>query len=131
MTLSLEKLALAKVRETFPHLQRRGFRRAILQFEPGIFSGKINFTPDGWCLEFVVEFFEDDRNAYVFTCIEIEDNNPLSPEKLWPIANCGTRWSSTATVCGSLYSTDMAIAAASLISSKCTSPVLIRWAYRP
>jgi hypothetical protein len=48
MTPTLESLALARVRETFPNLQRFGFRRAVLKVEPEIEPGEINFQCAGW-----------------------------------------------------------------------------------
>src|SRR5262249_49816385 len=62
-----------------------GFRRAVLKLEPDIRREQINFIPDGWFLEYLPGFFDDDSRigANVFTCVEIEDNNPLSREKLW------------------------------------------------
>jgi hypothetical protein len=59
MTLSLEKLALAKVHETFPNLQRTGFRRAVLKLESDILREQINFIPDGWSLEYVPGYSAD------------------------------------------------------------------------
>jgi hypothetical protein len=81
---SLESLAFAYLWEKrFPELKRKGFptaiREAIPESELDIEDGEtleINFRPDGW-------FRQDDT----FTCIEIEDSNPLTVEKLQEYGN--------------------------------------------
>ena len=89
MTPTLESLALARVRETYPDLQRTGFRRAVLKLEPAIQRWEINFIPDGWFKEFLpdvyLDFLPDTESGgtHVFTCVEIEDKHPLSREKMW------------------------------------------------
>ena len=82
MHQSLEQLALLEVRKQFPLLRRKGFAAAVRAavsadwgedfFIWSINSKHIPIIPDGW--------FEEPTGA--FTCIEIEDRNPLSYKKL-------------------------------------------------
>ena len=72
-TPTLEQLALARLRGKFPNLRREGFSGAVRAVDPEIDrEGRVPFIPDGWFVE-----------QATFTCVEVEDANPLSPEKLW------------------------------------------------
>jgi hypothetical protein len=86
----LEQLALTYLRRhRFPEMQRRGFSTAIRKREPHEFTPDvpIRIIPDGWFVEeHAVDadgFAVDDGPTATFTCIEIEDRHPLSPEELW------------------------------------------------
>lgn len=73
---TLERLALNRVREKFPGLQRKGFSTAVrrhLATEGEVRRGSVGIIPDGW--------FEDQKGTFI--CVEIEDGHPLTPEKLW------------------------------------------------
>jgi hypothetical protein len=90
-TPSLEHLALCRVREQYPGLQRKGFSKAIsmvFKKDSGFDDGtdewdrlyakayRVWFIPDGW--------LQDTDGTFI--AIEIEDSNPLSKEKLWGYA---------------------------------------------
>jgi hypothetical protein len=76
---TLERLALSRLREQFPDLRRGGFSRAIRSLEPSL-DERVRFTPDGWFAQHVV--WPGGAKGVVFTCIEIEDQHPLSADKL-------------------------------------------------
>jgi hypothetical protein len=76
---TLERQAFTQLHKRFPLLRRRkGFSRTVRTACIGEAIPKVPIIPDGW-------FVEGDhlRGAATFTCIEIEDKHPLSPEKLW------------------------------------------------
>jgi hypothetical protein len=77
---TLERLALVRLRDRFPDLQRKGFSKAVRAVEPGEI-GPLGFIPDGWRVDNFT--WADDSPGSVFTAIEIEDSHPLSREKLW------------------------------------------------
>ena len=78
---TLERLALAKLRERFPGLQRRGFSAAVRAVDPDIDrEGRVAVIPDGW---FIEKGSRKKGFDATLTCVEIEDGNPLTADKLY------------------------------------------------
>jgi hypothetical protein len=79
--IKLEDLALNQVRKRFSHIRRQGFSAAIRSLSPLLQSYRCGFVPDGWFVEH--DTYGEIGEFSIFTCVEIEDTNPLSPGKLW------------------------------------------------
>jgi hypothetical protein len=64
----------------FSNLRRKGFAAAIPAIDLDFEQADIGFIPDGW---FVENIGGASDVALCFTCVEIEDGNPMSNDKLW------------------------------------------------
>jgi hypothetical protein len=80
---TLERLALAHVRQRFPDLRRNGFLAAVRAACGGEVDAGVRVIPDGWFVQGDSVNGEDKGEPATFTCVEIEDSHPLSAEKLW------------------------------------------------
>jgi len=92
----LECLALSHLRGRFPDLRRKGFSAAVRAVCGAEAWEKIPIIPDGWFVEGDPLTGEERGEPATFTCIEVEDGNPLSPEKLW----CYCHLADTLDACG-------------------------------
>jgi hypothetical protein len=80
----MERLALLEVRKRFPALQRNGFAAIVRETCDAEFPADgLGIIPDGWFVNGDYINGEDRGEPATFTCIEVENRHPLSPEKLW------------------------------------------------
>jgi hypothetical protein len=79
----LERLALNRIREQFPGMKRKGFSGAVRAACAGEGLPQVPIIPDAWMVDGDYLTGEDRGKPATFTCFEIEDRHPLSPEKLW------------------------------------------------
>jgi hypothetical protein len=79
----LESLALNRLRDRFPPFQRRGLATTLRAAFPDIQPAEVRIIPDGWFIEGDLRAGEKGGPCAKVTCLEIEDRNPLTPEKLW------------------------------------------------
>ena len=84
MPLRLKAWHLTKFASNSPELQRNGFAAAVCDLEEVWFEDyRCGLVPDGWFVEHGGTYGENDEFSFsMVTCIEVEDSNSLSLDKL-------------------------------------------------